>query len=84
MASAGILLELSPLPPEEERPRGGGAPPSDEGADDEEGAEEAPAGDISTDAMERALAGDRGMRWDSEKLGKLTIGKLNKKWKRKI
>jgi len=83
MASAGILLELSPLPPEEERPRGGGAPPSDEGADDEEGAEEAPAGDMSTDAMENALAGDGGMRWDAEKRGKLTIGKLNKRWKRK-
>jgi len=80
MVSTGILLELSPLPPEEERPPGDDTPPPDEGGADEEGAPEEGGEEVETDALENAMEGSRGMRWEEKKLGPLTMAKLKKRW----
>tara|TARA_Y100000034_G_scaffold61668_1_gene74858 strand:+ start:1168 stop:3795 length:2628 start_codon:yes stop_codon:yes gene_type:complete len=82
MVSTGILLELSPLPPEEERPPGDDTPPPDEGGADEEGAPEKGGKEVETDVLERAMEGSRGVRWDEDnpKLGPLTMARLKKRW----
>jgi hypothetical protein len=80
MVSTGILLELSPPPPEEERPPGDDTPPPDEGGADEEGAPEEGGEEVETDALENAMEGSRGMRWEEKKLGPLTMAKLKKRW----